>query len=142
MTRKRDSADDQQNHGKYSIYITSNSSSRLGSTILKTGLNNRFPKAQPFRSPPQARCHLSMEEPPARNTMWRMGFSQLPKHEDDDYLICSEPGGFGGPECPPCGDAIDAPPPHPHEAGGRWATGIVTREYTEGEVSQGLSEVR
>ncbi|KAK7067759.1 hypothetical protein SK128_022098 [Halocaridina rubra] len=73
---------------------------------------------------------MSMEEPPARNVMWRMGFNQLPPHRDDDYLICNESGGA---ECPPCGDSADTPPPHPHEAGGVWATGIITRTYSVGQ---------
>ncbi|XP_027228544.1 uncharacterized protein [Penaeus vannamei] len=78
----------------------------------------------------QASCHMSLQDPPARNVMWRMGFSALPEHRDDDYLICNENGGR---KCPPCGDSIDSPPPHPHEAGGVWATGIITRTYSEGE---------
>lgn len=79
----------------------------------------------------QVSGHLSLEEPPARNVMWRMGFSQLPTHQDDDYLICNE---SGGKRCPPCGDSADSASPHAHEAGGTYATGIITRKYTVGEV--------
>ncbi|XP_066988109.1 uncharacterized protein [Macrobrachium rosenbergii] len=78
----------------------------------------------------QASAHMSLEEPPARNVMWRMGFNQLPAHRDDDYLICNE---SGGKKCPPCGDSADSPPPYPHQAGGIWATGIITRTYTIGQ---------
>ncbi|KAK3863535.1 hypothetical protein Pcinc_007640 [Petrolisthes cinctipes] len=78
----------------------------------------------------QVESHMSLEEPPARNVMWRMGFNQLPRHEDDDYLICTEAPGA---PCPPCGDTADSPLPHPHEGGGKWATGIVARSYSLGQ---------
>ncbi|KAG0718230.1 hypothetical protein GWK47_007799 [Chionoecetes opilio] len=49
----------------------------------------------------QTQGHMSLQEPPARNVLWRMGYSHLPPHLDDDYLICSqEPHA----PCPPCGD--------------------------------------
>ena len=63
--------------------------------------------------------------------MWRLGFNDLPPHPEDDYLMCNEQGG----KCPPCGDKVNDPFPHPHEAGGEWATGIITRSYREGQVS-------
>ncbi|XP_042216022.1 uncharacterized protein LOC121862103 [Homarus americanus] len=78
----------------------------------------------------QATAHLSLQEPPARNVMWRMGYN-LPRHDDDDYLICHEQPGKG--HCPPCGDSADTPSPHPHEGGGQWATGIISRHYTIGQ---------
>lgn len=80
----------------------------------------------------QGRGHMSMEEPPARNVMWRTGFNHLPAHADDDYLICHEKDARS--KCPPCGDSADTPPPHPHEGGGQWATGIISRTYTMGQV--------
>ncbi|XP_045584597.1 uncharacterized protein [Procambarus clarkii] len=80
----------------------------------------------------QAAGHMSLQEPPARNVMWRMGFNDLPAHADDDYLICHEKSARN--KCPPCGDSADTPPPHPHEGGGQWATGIISRTYTMGQV--------
>lgn len=77
----------------------------------------------------QVASHVALMEPPARNVLWRSGFSNLPKHEDDDYLLCQE----DGKKCPPCGDTTDSPKPLPHQAGGEWALGIITRNYTEGE---------
>lgn len=78
----------------------------------------------------QVECHMSMEEPPARNVMWRMGFNHLPKHADDDYLICTNS------PCPPCGDNAHSPSPHPHEGGGKWATGTIARSYSIGQKIQ------
>ncbi|CAL4130117.1 unnamed protein product [Meganyctiphanes norvegica] len=71
-----------------------------------------------------------MEEPPARNVMWRMGFNDLVPHPNDDYLVCAESGGA---DCPPCGDSLDGPKPYPHQAGGYFAPGIIVRTYTPGE---------
>jgi len=75
------------------------------------------------------RAHLALMDPPARNVLWRAGWS-LPQHPQDDYLICSEEAGRS---CPPCGDSADSPRPLPHQAGGEWAQGILARNYTQGE---------
>lgn len=77
-----------------------------------------------------AMAHLALMDPPARNVLWRSGWRHLPEHPDDDYLICSEEAGR---PCPPCGDTPDAPAPLPHQAGGKWALGILARNYSEGE---------
>ncbi|XP_071533355.1 uncharacterized protein [Panulirus ornatus] len=78
----------------------------------------------------QVAGHLFLQEPPARNVLWRMGFNHLPKHADDDYLICQEKPNA---RCRPCGDSADTPVKHRHEAGGDWANGIISRTYTIGQ---------
>ena len=37
-----------------------------------------------------------------------------------------------GGKCGICGDAYDIPPPRPHEAGGKFANGIIVRKYQPG----------
>ncbi|KAF2363735.1 Cellulose/chitin-binding protein N-terminal [Trinorchestia longiramus] len=76
-------------------------------------------------------CHVALLDPPARNVLWRSGYSDLPKHEDDDYLYCFQKENE---QCPPCGDSNDSPKPYAHQAGGKWALGIIGRNYTAGEV--------
>ncbi|KAL7633570.1 UNVERIFIED_CONTAM: hypothetical protein RMT77_016103 [Armadillidium vulgare] len=83
----------------------------------------------------QVRGHAALLEPPARNVMWRTGFTEVPYHPDDDYLVCTEAEG-GTTKCPPCGDRDDTPLPHPHEAGGEFAKGIITRTYNMGQVME------
>ena len=70
-------------------------------------------------------------DPPARNVLWRT-IPGLPEHKDDDYLLCAQEGKK---LCPPCGDNADARKPYPHQAGGKWAYGIIGRNYSVGEVS-------
>ena len=62
--------------------------------------------------------------------MWRMGFNSLPFHPQDDYLICNGDDH----SCPPCGDGSGTKKPRPHEAGGKYATGIITKTYAAGQV--------
>ncbi|XP_018020658.1 uncharacterized protein LOC108677020 [Hyalella azteca] len=81
--------------------------------------------------------HVALMEPPARNVLWRAGYPNLPKHEDDDYLYCIEKEEKN---CPPCGDTIDSPQPYAHQAGGKWALGIIGRNYSAGEtISVGVN---
>ncbi|PVD29345.1 hypothetical protein C0Q70_11943 [Pomacea canaliculata] len=37
-------------------------------------------------------------------------------------------------ECGVCGDAYDLPSPRPHEAGGLYSTGVISRTYTQADV--------
>jgi len=77
-----------------------------------------------------AEAHVALMEPPARNVLWRSGWNRLPKHKDDDYLICQVEGNK---KCPPCGDAVGDRKPLAHQAGGKWAKSIIARNYTAGE---------
>ncbi|XP_042237817.1 uncharacterized protein LOC121876612 [Homarus americanus] len=80
--------------------------------------------------------HGRLVDPPARGTMWRLGFD-TPAHYNDHQLFC---GGFSRQwvqnrgRCGECGDPWDLPRPRPNEAGGMWSTGIISRVYREGEV--------
>ncbi|XP_050736040.1 uncharacterized protein LOC127008281 [Eriocheir sinensis] len=79
---------------------------------------------------PQSQGHMSLQEPPARNVLWRMGFSHLPPQPNDDYLICAQRPRA---PCPPCGDSAEVPRPRPYEGGGKYATGTIGRKYTMGQ---------
>ncbi|XP_071522308.1 uncharacterized protein [Panulirus ornatus] len=80
--------------------------------------------------------HGRLVDPPARSTMWRLGFD-TPVHYNDHQLYC---GGFkrqwvqNRGRCGVCGDPWDLPRPRPHEAGGTWGTGVISRVYREGQV--------
>lgn len=74
-------------------------------------------------------------DPPARNSMWRFGFPN-PVNYNDNELFC---GGRGVQweqnegKCGLCGDPYHVPKPRPHEAGGLFAKGIITRRYSVGQ---------
>ncbi|XP_060528858.1 uncharacterized protein LOC132703549 [Cylas formicarius] len=78
--------------------------------------------------------HGRLMDPPARNSMWRFGFPN-PVNYNDNELYC---GGYSvqwaqnGGNCGLCGDAYHEKP-RPHEAGGRYANGIITRHYSVGQ---------
>ncbi|KOB74812.1 putative chitin binding domain protein [Operophtera brumata] len=63
-----------------------------------------------------AEGHGRLMDPPARNSMWRFGF----------------PNPNEG-KCGVCGDAHHVSEPRPHEAGGMYGKGIVTRHYSVGQ---------
>ncbi|KAK3104862.1 hypothetical protein FSP39_011917 [Pinctada imbricata] len=74
-------------------------------------------------------------EPPGRSTMWRRGFN-TPVNPNDNELNC---GGyenqwikFDG-KCGLCGDPYQQKP-RENEAGGKYATGTLTRRYKMGDV--------
>ncbi|CAF0894028.1 unnamed protein product [Adineta steineri] len=72
--------------------------------------------------------HGRMEDPPARNAAWRYGFN-VPANYDDVGLNC---GGLSiqkanDGKCGVCGDSYVGP--RDHEAGGRYATNIIVRNY-------------
>lgn len=79
--------------------------------------------------------HGRLMDPPARNSMWRFGFPN-PVNYNDNELYC---GGFtvqweqNDGKCGLCGDPHHAEEPRPHEAGGLFAKGIITRHYSVGQ---------
>ncbi|GAB1605791.1 uncharacterized protein LOC115222289 [Argonauta hians] len=82
---------------------------------------------------PQAVCHGRLMDPPARNSMWRFGFPN-PINYNDNELYC------GGKmvqwarnkgKCGVCGDPWNGV--RNHEVGGKYANGIISRTYTEGD---------
>ncbi|CAH1645838.1 unnamed protein product [Spodoptera littoralis] len=82
-----------------------------------------------------AEGHGRLMDPPARNSMWRFGFPN-PVNYNDNELFC---GGYAVQweqnegKCGVCGDAHHIPEPRPHEAGGMYGKGIVTRHYSVGQ---------
>ncbi|XP_059162986.1 uncharacterized protein LOC131946310 [Physella acuta] len=78
--------------------------------------------------------HGRLMDPPARNSMWRLGFAN-PVNYNDNELYC---GGRmtqwarNNGKCGVCGDAHHGK--REHEAGGKYANGIIAREYKQGDV--------
>ncbi|XP_023723964.1 uncharacterized protein LOC111873457 [Cryptotermes secundus] len=79
--------------------------------------------------------HGRLMNPPARNSMWRFGFPN-PVNYNDNELFC---GGHAVQweqnqgRCGLCGDPWHLTEPRPHEAGGQFAKGIISRHYTSGQ---------
>ncbi|XP_055551322.1 uncharacterized protein LOC129733826 isoform X2 [Wyeomyia smithii] len=79
--------------------------------------------------------HGRLMEPPARNAMWRFGFPN-PVNYNDNELFC---GGYAVQweqnqgNCGVCGDAYNLRIPRPHEAGGEYGKGIISRRYFAGQ---------
>ncbi|XP_056635412.1 uncharacterized protein LOC130444348 [Diorhabda sublineata] len=79
--------------------------------------------------------HGRLMEPPARNSMWRFGFPN-PVNYNDNELFC---GGYAVQweqnegKCGICGDAYHIEQPRPHEAGGIYAKGIISRHFSVGQ---------
>lgn len=79
--------------------------------------------------------HGRLMDPPARNSMWRFGFPN-PVNYNDNELFC---GGYAvqweqnNGSCGLCGDPYHVDKPRPHEAGGMFAKGIITRRYSVGQ---------
>ncbi|CAG4913061.1 unnamed protein product [Colias eurytheme] len=82
-----------------------------------------------------AEGHGRLMDPPARNSMWRFGFPN-PVNYNDNELFC---GGYAVQweqnqgRCGVCGDADNLAVPRPHEAGGMYGKGIITRHYSVGQ---------
>lgn len=82
-----------------------------------------------------AEGHGRLMDPPARNSMWRFGFPN-PVNYNDNELFC---GGYAvqweqnDGRCGVCGDADHLNEPRPHEAGGMYGKGIITRHYSVGQ---------
>ncbi|XP_029639091.1 uncharacterized protein LOC115214156 [Octopus sinensis] len=78
-------------------------------------------------------AHGRLWEPVARSSMWRKHYG-TPTNYQDNELYC---GGVtvqykkNGGKCGVCGDPYDGP--RPNEVNGRFATGIIVRNYTEGQ---------
>eukprot|EP00918_Siedleckia_nematoides_P023786 GHVU01051336.1.p1 GENE.GHVU01051336.1~~GHVU01051336.1.p1 ORF type:complete len:285 (-),score=6.29 GHVU01051336.1:129-983(-) len=84
--------------------------------------------------------HGRLREPPSRSSMWRDGYN-TPKNYNDNQLYC---GGFQnqqnhGGKCGICGDPFQGP--RENEAGGKYATGVITRSYNEGDVIEVKVEI-
>jgi len=75
--------------------------------------------------------HGRLIEPAGRSTMWRYGFN-TPVNFNDNQLFC---GGFNvqwyqnGGKCGICGDSFENPEPREHEAGGKYAVGVISKRY-------------
>merc|ERR1719483_244395 len=83
----------------------------------------------------EVRGHGMLTDPPARNAMWRYGYSN-PVNYNDNELYC---GGFSVQwdqnkgQCGVCGDNFDDKQPREHESGGKYGNGITTKRYTMGQ---------
>ncbi|XP_064120360.1 uncharacterized protein LOC135225000 [Macrobrachium nipponense] len=80
--------------------------------------------------------HGRLVDPPARSTMWRLGFD-TPTHYNDHQLFCggySRQWGKNHGRCGECGDPWDLPRPRPNEAGGTWGTGVISKVYRQGQI--------
>lgn len=97
--------------------------------------------------------HGRLMDPPARNSMWRFGYPN-PVNYNDNELFC---GGYASifkilfyrkqinvnnvvvqweqndGKCGLCGDPFHVKEPRPHEAGGLYAKGIISRHYSVGQ---------
>ncbi|KAI2808292.1 hypothetical protein BLOT_006234, partial [Blomia tropicalis] len=80
--------------------------------------------------------HGRLIEPPARNSMWRIGYNTTPNYEDSE-LFC---GGIVNQwstnkgKCGLCGDSYSLKQPRPYESGGKYVRNISTRIYHPGSV--------
>ncbi|CAG7837743.1 unnamed protein product [Allacma fusca] len=83
----------------------------------------------------ESSAHGRLMDPPARNSQWRFGYPN-PVNYNDNELFC---GGFttqweiNGGKCGVCGDAWNLPEPRPHEDGGEYGKGLITRRYAAGQ---------
>ncbi|XP_033764269.1 mucin-5AC-like [Pecten maximus] len=80
------------------------------------------------------RGHGRLWEPPSRSSMFRRGYTTPPNY-NDNQLNC---GGFANQwsapnrgKCGICGDPYNGD--RLNEAGGKYATGLITRKYLEGQ---------
>ncbi|XP_047475549.1 uncharacterized protein LOC125029613 isoform X1 [Penaeus chinensis] len=80
--------------------------------------------------------HGRLMYPPSRSSAWRLGFD-TPENFNDNELFC---GGFGiqygqnDGKCGVCGDNWADPQPRDNEAGGLYGTGLITANFTKGQV--------
>jgi len=79
--------------------------------------------------------HARLIEPPSRSSMWRYGFDNPADYQDNEGFC----GGFKHQwddldgKCGICGDAFDADPKDHEAPGGRFANGIIVKEYKSGD---------
>ncbi|OWF46337.1 uncharacterized protein LOC110455843 [Mizuhopecten yessoensis] len=79
--------------------------------------------------------HGLMLDPPGRSSMWRVGFG-TPSNYDDNGLNCGDlhqPLDFMSGNCGLCGDPLEQEPKE-NEAGGKFATGIISKYYHKAEI--------
>ncbi|XP_022311412.2 uncharacterized protein LOC111116715 [Crassostrea virginica] len=87
------------------------------------------------------RGHGRLLDPPSRSSLWRFGLSSAVNY-NDNQLSC---GGFANQhlyhqgKCGVCGDPYQGP--RDNEAGGRYAKGIISRRYVEGQLIDIVVEV-
>ena len=87
--------------------------------------------------------HGRMIDPPSRNSAWRVGFPN-PPHYTDNELNC---GGFNvqwktnGGKCGVCGDPSIMRRDQPHIYPGKYANGIITKTYREGQEIEVVIEI-
>ncbi|GFR84280.1 hypothetical protein ElyMa_005994900 [Elysia marginata] len=85
--------------------------------------------------------HGRLLEPPSRGSLWRLGYS-APVNYEDNQLFC---GGvkvqysINGGKCGVCGDPWNGK--REHEAGGRYANGVIVRKYKVGQVINATVEL-
>eukprot|EP00916_Digyalum_oweni_P010566 GHVL01017645.1.p1 GENE.GHVL01017645.1~~GHVL01017645.1.p1 ORF type:complete len:233 (+),score=23.36 GHVL01017645.1:411-1109(+) len=83
--------------------------------------------------------HGMMLDPVQRSSMWRDGvhYPNAAKNYDDNQLFCggvsTQWNKYGG-KCGICGDNYGDPHPRANEAGGVYATGIIVKTYSKGDV--------
>ena len=96
--------------------------------------------------------HGRLMEPPGRGSMWRFVDTNelLTPHKDkiqiaytDNGLNC---GGLDyqvsqGGKCGVCGDGFGEAQPRPHEDGGKYGLGIVSKRYAPGEIMHTRSQI-
>ncbi|PVD36382.1 hypothetical protein C0Q70_03364 [Pomacea canaliculata] len=85
--------------------------------------------------------HGRLMEPPSRSSMWREGFN-TPRNDDDNALSCGgfwNQHGIHGGKCGICGDPYQGP--RENEAGGKYATGVISRVYKQGQTIDVIVEV-
>nr|CAD7445973.1 unnamed protein product [Timema bartmani] len=87
---------------------------------------------------PMERSHFSLETASLVYTLSVIKYGFDTPHDYNDHeLYC---GGFtrqwkiNNGKCGICGDPWDMKPPRPHEAGGKYAKGVIVRHYKEGSL--------
>jgi len=78
--------------------------------------------------------HGYMQDPPARNSMWRFGFNNPPNYNDNQQYCGGKDvmKGLGG-KCGVCGDRYGSPNPR-HADGGIYANGIIVKTYKKEQI--------
>ncbi|GFO23683.1 hypothetical protein PoB_005018800 [Plakobranchus ocellatus] len=85
--------------------------------------------------------HGRLLEPPSRGSMWRLGYP-APVNYNDNQLFCGGVGvqyGVNGGKCGVCGDPWNSK--REHEAGGKYANGVIVRKYAVGQVINATVEL-
>ncbi|RUS72508.1 hypothetical protein EGW08_019736 [Elysia chlorotica] len=91
--------------------------------------------------PAHVKGHGRLLEPPSRASLWRLGYS-APVNYNDNQLFCGGVGvqyGVNEGKCGVCGDPWNGK--REHEAGGRYANGLIVRNYEVGQVINATVEL-